>query len=354
MARTSLPPPNPDLTVPTIRNAVLVLTVIATGAALLWLKPILTPLMLALFLMVLVDELGRRVHRRLPALGDGLSLAIAVVIVAVVFTVLGIFVFQNASNFIGELMSRGPKLGVRIGGVISGFGVHMPAKVMRMLSRLDPTVYVGPLALSAQAVLVEGGLTLLYMGFLLVSRNGLGRKIVTLFPTHENREQAREIFERIRIGIERYVWVQTITGLIIAGCAWALMAFLGLENATFWALFIFLTSYVPMIGAAVGILAPVAFALLQFSSPWTAVALLIGLEAIMFVIGNMVLPRMQGRSLNLDPVVLLLSLAFWGALWGLPGAFLSSPLTVMAMVILAQFPSTRWIAVLLSGDGEPS
>ena len=122
-----------------------------------------------------------------------ISRAIAVVIVAVVFTVLGIFVFQNASNFIGELMSRGPKLGVRIGGVISGFGVHMPAKVMRMLSRLDPTVYVGPLALSAQAVLVEGGLTLLYMGFLLVSRNGLGRKIVTLFPTHENREQAAMI-----------------------------------------------------------------------------------------------------------------------------------------------------------------
>jgi len=53
-------------------------------------------------------------------------------------------------------------------------------------------------------------------------------------------------------------------------------------------------------------------------------------------------------------VVLLLSLAFWSALWGLPGAFLSSPLTVMAMVILAQFPSTYWIAVLLSGDGEPT
>ena len=354
MARTPQPLPNTDLTVATIRNAMLVLTVIATGAALLWLRPILTPLMLALFLMILVDELGRRVQRRLPKLGDGVSLAIALVILAVVAAALGIFVVQNASNFIGELMSRGPKLGARIGGVIAGFGVHMPAKVLHMLNRLDPTVYLGPVAVSAQAVLVEGGLTLLYLGFLLVSRNGLGRKIVTLFPTHESREQAREIFERIRIGIERYVWVQTITGLMIAGCAWVLMAVLGLDNATFWALFIFLACYVPMIGAAVGILGPFALALLQFSSPWTAVILLLGLEAIMFVIGNMILPRMQGRSLNLDPVVLLLSLAFWGALWGLPGAFLSSPLTVMAMVILAQFPSTRWIAVLLSGDGEPS
>ena len=354
MARTHLPLPRPDLTIHTIRNALVVLAVIGVGAALLWLKPILTPLMLALFLMVLVDELARRVHRRLPVLGAGASLAVALVILLVVCTILGVFVFQNASNFIGELMTRGPRLGARIGGVIASFGIKVPPRLLHMLNRLDPTVYIGTVALSAQNVVVEGVLTTIYLGFLLASRGGIGRKIVTLFPTHERREQAGEIFERIRIGIERYVWVQTITGGLIAACAWALMAGLGLDNATFWALFIFLTSYVPMIGAAVGILAPVAFALLQFSSPWTAVALLLGLEAIMFVIGNMFLPRMQGRSLNLDPVVLLLSLAFWGALWGLPGAFLSSPLTVMAMVILAQFPSSHWIAVLLSGDGEPT
>jgi predicted PurR-regulated permease PerM len=354
MARTPQPTARPDLTVHTIRNSLVVLMVIGTGAALLWLRPILTPLMLALFLMVLVDELARRVHRRLPALGPGASLAVALVILLVVFAALGVFVFQNASNFVGELMTRGPKLGSRIGGVIAGFGIKAPPRVLHMLNRLDPTVYIGPVAVSAQNVIIEGVLTAIYLGFLLASRSGIGRKIVTLFPTHERREQAGVIFERIRVGIERYVWVQTITGLLIAACAWALMAWLGLDNATFWALFIFLTSYVPMIGAAVGILAPVAYALLQFNSPWIAVGLLAGLEAIMFVIGNMLLPRMQGRSLNLDPVVLLLSLAFWSALWGLPGAFLSSPLTVMAMVILAQFPSTHWIAVLLSGDGEPT
>ena len=354
MARTPQITPQPDLTIHTIRNSLVVLVVIGVGAALLWLKPILTPLMLALFLMVLVDELARRVHRRLPLLGSGPALAVALLILFVVFGALGVFVFQNASNFIGELMTRGPRLGGRIAGVIAGFGVHMPARMLRMLNRLDPTVYIGPIAVSAQNVIFEGVLTTIYLGFLLASRGGIGRKIVTLFPTHERREQAGEIFERIRVGIERYVWVQTITGLLIAACAWGLMAALGLDNATFWALFIFLTSYVPMIGAAVGILAPVAFALLQFSSPWTAVALLAGLETIMFLIGNLILPRMQGRSLNLDPVILLLSLAFWGALWGLPGAFLSSPLTVMAMVILAQFPSSHWIAVLLSGDGEPT
>jgi predicted PurR-regulated permease PerM len=62
---------------------------------------------------------------------------------------------------------------------------------------------------------------------------------------------------------------------------------------------------------------------------------------------------MQGDSLNMDPLVVLLSLAFWGALWGLPGMFLSTPLTVLVMIILAQFDGSRWIAVLLSRDGAP-
>jgi predicted PurR-regulated permease PerM len=62
---------------------------------------------------------------------------------------------------------------------------------------------------------------------------------------------------------------------------------------------------------------------------------------------------MQGKNLNLDPVVVLLSLAFWSLIWGVPGAFLSTPLTVMAMAVLAEFSPTRWIAVLLSRDGKP-
>jgi predicted PurR-regulated permease PerM len=81
--------------------------------------------------------------------------------------------------------------------------------------------------------------------------------------------------------------------------------------------------------------------------------LLAGLEAIHFAVSHIVQPRMQGRSLNVDPIVVLLALAFWGVVWGVVGAFLSTPLTVMAMAILAEFESTRPLAVLLSSDGKP-
>ena len=98
---------------------------------------------------------------------------------------------------------------------------------------------------------------------------------------------------------------------------------------------------------------PPIFALVQFDGLWQAAVLFGVLQAVGMFVGNVVQPRMQGRSLNMDPIVLLLALAFWSVLWGLPGAFLSTPLTTVMMVILVQFHGTRWIAVLLSADGEP-
>ena len=153
--------------------------------------------------------------------------------------------------------------------------------------------------------------------------------------------------------MERYLWIQTVTGLIIAVASWVVMIAVGLENALFWAFLIFIVNYVPIVGAAAAIVLPALFALVQLDGYMRALLLLAGLWAITFVVGNILLPRMQGDSLNLDPLIVLLSLAFWGALWGLTGMFLSTPLTVLAMVILAQFEGSRWIAVLLSADGDP-
>jgi len=106
-------------------------------------------------------------------------------------------------------------------------------------------------------------------------------------------------------------------------------------------------------GLVVGLAGQVLAATDELHRPLQGGIVLGGLFVITFVVGNIVLPRMQGDSLNMDPLVVLLSLAFWGALWGLAGMFLSTPLTVLVMIILAQFEGSRWIAILLSRDGVP-
>jgi predicted PurR-regulated permease PerM len=231
--------------------------------------------------------------------------------------------------------------------------VHATVSVTTVLEQLDPTKYLGMVARGLQNFASTAGFVLVYAGFLIASRRSFERKLVALFRTRDERQDAVGAFLRIRDGIERYLWVQTITGLMIAVGSWVAMLAVGLNDAAFWAFLIFIVAYIPMIGGLLAIIAPPLFALLQFDTLWQAIVLFGVLNGIGVVVGNFIYPRMQGRSLNMDPIVVLLALAFWGAIWGLVGAFLSTPLTVMAMVILAQFPGTRWIAVLLSADGQP-
>ena len=131
------------------------------------------------------------------------------------------------------------------------------------------------------------------------------------------------------------------------------MTAMGLQSATFWAFLIFIIVFVPVVGGLIAAVLPPLFALVQFTTLWEPVVLFCGLQVILFVVGSILLPRMQRDGLNIDPVMVLLSLAFWGAIWGIPGMFLSTPLTVTAIIVLAQFQNSRWIAVMMSGDGHP-
>jgi predicted PurR-regulated permease PerM len=335
------------------RNAVVVLAVIATGAALYWLADILTPLALATFLAVMIDGFARVLEHRLPGVSRRAALPLAVVLSVGIFGGSAFFVAENATGFASEVVTYTPKLNAliaRIGGML---GVHAQLTVSTLIQQIDPTKYLGAVAKGLQNFTSTAGFVLVYAAFIIASRHSFERKIVSLFRTREERQEAVTAFLRIRDGVERYLWVQTVTGAMIAIGSFAAMMAVGLKDAAFWAFLIFIVSYIPVIGGLLGILAPPLFALLQFDGLWQAIVLFVVLNALGVVVGNVIYPRMQGRSLNMDPVVVLLALAFWGAIWGLAGAFLSTPLTVMAMVILAQFEGTRWIAVLLSADGNP-
>lgn len=345
-----MPPPVQAQT--TSRNALVVIAVIVTGAALRWMADILNPLLLAVFMLVMVDGFARVIRRRFPGVPSGAAILSAIIISVVLFGLSAFVVAENATGFFSALAGFRPKLNERIHDFAAVFGMAAPT-LDQLLSQLDPTQYLGTVATALQGFASTAILVLIYLGFLIASRHAFDRKAVRLFRDREDRHEAIEVFLRVRDGIEQYLWIQTVTGLIIAVGSWAVMMAVGLDNAFFWAFLIFVVNYVPIVGAAAGIALPALFALLQFDGYVQAAVLLGVLWLITFVVGNIILPRMQGESLNMDPVIVLLSLAFWGAIFGLPGMFLSTPLTVLVMVILAQFEGTRWIAILLSADGEP-
>ena len=338
---------------PVARNALVILAVIAGGATLYVLAGIMTPLALAMFLAVMIDGFARVLQHHLPHMSKRAALPLALVISILLFGGTAFFVADNAAGFASQLVAYGPKLDAVIAQAAGVAHIDNPPTVLSIIRGLDASKYLGVAARAVQDFASTALFVLVYLAFILASRKGWERKAVGLFPQREERQEAVVAFLRIRDGVERYLWVQTVTGLMVAGLSWIAMAAVGLHDSVFWAFLIFLAVYIPVAGGVFASVAPPLFALVQFPGYGQAIILFIVLQIVGMVIGNVVYPRMQGRSLNLDPVMVLLALAFWSVIWGVTGAFLSTPLTVMAMVVLAQFDGSRWIAVILSADGDP-
>ncbi|NJC40716.1 putative PurR-regulated permease PerM [Brevundimonas alba] len=347
------------ITVPTstvARNALVAIAVVATGAAVYWLSDILTPLAMAIFLLIMIDGVKRSLATRTPVPERWAGVA-ALLLVTVGFLIAVAIIFYGARGFFVQTTDDAVLLGPRLDQILSDayalFNVDAAPTATELLARADIPSYLSIVARQAQGVVTGTIFVMIYLGFLLASQNGFRRKLVGMFPDRTARGEALEVFQRVRGGVEGYLWVQTVTGAMICAAAWLLMRAVGLQNAEFWTFVIFIVGFIPVLGGAVAGLAPPLFALVQFESYWPALILLGGLQVILFVSGNFIQPRMQGDNQNIDPVVVLLALAFWGKVWGVVGMFLSTPLAVMAMAILAEFKGSRWMAILLSGDGEP-
>jgi AI-2 transport protein TqsA len=130
------------------------------------------------------------------------------------------------------------------------------------------------------------------------------------------------------------------------------MRFVGLDFAEFWALLVFILHFIPTIGVIVATLLPTLLAAVEFNSLGPVLVIGIGITAIAQFMGNIVEPNVMGETLNLSPLTVIVSLIVWGSVWGIVGAFLCVPLTVILVIVLSNFESTRWVCILLSKTGE--
>jgi predicted PurR-regulated permease PerM len=163
-----------------------------------------------------------------------------------------------------------------------------------------------------------------------------------------DRRELIEAIDEIAGKVRQYLGIITLTSLItgVASAIWALT--LGLDLALVWGVLNFLLNYIPVIGNFVGILPPTLYAFIQFESLTMPVIVFVGFAVLQIVISNFVYPMLQGRSLSLSPIAIVMALAFWSWVWGIAGALIAVPLTVALVIACQHFPSTRWIATLLS------
>ena len=335
-------------------NAQILAGTAAALALLYFLRTVLVPFVIAFVLAVLVSALVRFMHRRWAAPPEWAVSTIAGLIV-ISISASGIFVLAQGA---AQMVAQGPALLARLDelalGVGQSFHLSKPLHLAAMIGDVSLPRFAG-YVLSAMQGLGSGLLlVVVYFGFMLAGRERFSSKIQAAAGSTQRATEIRSAVERIAGDIETYVWVQTITGTIITASACAVMFAVGLHNVLFWAVIFFLLTFIPNIGVTVGSIAPSLFALIQFPTAWQAITIFAVIQMIATIVGNFIYPRLQARTQNIDPVATLLSLSFWSLLWGLPGAFLAVPMTLMLMIVFAEFESTVWIAALLSNNGKPT
>jgi predicted PurR-regulated permease PerM len=307
----------------------------------------------AFVLAVLVNALVRFIQSRWAA-APAWAVSLLAGFVVIATASLGIFVMAQGA---ARMVARGPALITRLDQIALELGRWLQLREPLHVSSIVGSVTVADVAgflLSGMQGLFSGLLLMVvYFGFMLAGRKRIAAKVESAAGTSSRAKVIKSTIARIAGDIETYVWVQTITGLILTTTATLVMLAVGLNNVLFWAVIFFLLTFIPNIGVTIGSVAPSLFALIQFPTPWQAIIIFLAIQLVATIVGNLIYPRLQAKTQNIDPVATLLSLAFWSWLWGLPGAFLAVPMTLMSMMAFAQFKSTAWVAAMLSNDGRP-
>ena len=205
---------------------------------------------------------------------------------------------------------------------------------------------------SVGSVLTSILLVVIYTGFLFSEQNIIPSKLAALRPKAEDAEKTRLIFAEISSQVQHYIWMKTLVSLLTGVLSYAILKLVGVDFAAVWALLIFLLNYIPNIGSIIGVIFPALLTLVQFDTLTPFLLITLGLGAVQFIVGNVIEPAFMGKSLNLSSFMIILSLTFWGLIWGIPGMFLSVPIMVMTAIICSRFEGLRGIAVILSADGS--
>ncbi|MGE0667526.1 MAG: AI-2E family transporter [Sphingomonadales bacterium] len=190
-------------------------------------------------------------------------------------------------------------------------------------------------------------LVLLY--FLLAAGDMFKEKTVRLMPTFHDKRAVVSIINSIEREVSGYLItilvINVALGAVIGGGLYAI----GLSNALFWGIMAAVLNFIPYIGYIVGVSLVTVAALLQFPSIGEA-ALAPAVYTVAHVLeASFITPSLLGRRFTLNPIAVFLSVVIWTWLWGVPGALMAVPITVVMNVIFSHIPSLRPLNEYLSG-----
>ena len=309
-------------------------------------SPIVVPILLAIFIATLsAPPLLWLEKKGLPTL---LAFLVVISVIFGIGVLLATLVGKSINDFQSQLSTYEQRLEVLFNTVHAhivslGFEIQF-TDIASAISPQSVATTVGGVVNEIGALLANAFLIFLMVIFMLFEVSTLPEKLQKIL---KQPVDSIENLSKFRQNLQRYLVIKTLASLVTASLVWILLVVLGVDFAILWALLAFFLNFVPNIGSIIAAVPAVLIALLQLDVT-TALSVAIGYFAINFLIGSVIEPRVAGRHLGLSPLIVLMSLIFWGWVLGPVGMFLSVPLTMMVRLVAESSSNLQWLAVVLS------
>ncbi|MEX0988068.1 MAG: AI-2E family transporter [Bacteroidales bacterium] len=331
------------------------LLVVIIVLLLIYAESLLIPFVLAVLIWFVIRVLKAYI-KKLPFMERWPHWLLTILSSIILLSLLSLTVSLISSN-IQQLSSSFPKYEKNIGVVAEkindAFEIDLSQSFADAIKDFNFTNILSSLFSALTSIFGNAFLILLYLVFILLEEPIFQRKLKAIYPAKDQRDRVSMILLKVDRSINNYIAIKTLTSLSTGFLSFFVLFFVGVDAPFFWAFIIFILNYIPNIGSLIATLFPTVFALLQFGDFTHPLLVLIIVGAIQLTIGSLLEPRIMGNTLNMSPLVVFLTLAVWGAIWGVTGMLLSVPITVIIILILNEFPGTRSIAAMLSRRGDP-
>jgi predicted PurR-regulated permease PerM len=330
-------------------------------------EAVLVPLVAGIFLAVVVRPIHRRLGAALPRPLRWLGLVVAMLTLLAGLAAFGGAVTLSGRAVADEFQARRPEIESQLGrlrAVAGRVGLDIPGGSEAApapggsqgeAQGGSPGGAQGGRAERTLRSVVAGFTTLLlalaFAALGLAEADEVRRRIAHTGNGGGARGALAAIDEAVP-AFRRYVWVKTLTSALTGVVTWLAALAFGLPLAWVWGFLAFLLEYVPSVGSALAVVPPTLMALAEGGLTKAAAVLLV-IGGLQVFFGNVVDPRLEGKMMSLSPFGVLLSIVFWGWLWGPAGALLAVPLTVAVVIACRHIPGARGVATVVAGDGVP-
>ena len=324
-------------------------------------KSIILPFMIALFLSFILNPIVEfMVNKKIPLV---LAVILTILFTFFILYLMGILVFASAKSFSTQFPIYKPKINhflINITGFFKNFFEKLFKEPLnlQLFGNVDWLDTIQKFSITERLLHSVGTflsfllniiLVIIFVIYLLLGKSNLFSKIQRAFNKTQS-DKIINIIDNINAQVQIYLGTKTIISLLTALPSLLILYLFGVDFAILWAFIIFLFNFIPNLGSIISTLLPLIIALIQFDSLFKVFWLAMCLICIQFIMANILEPRLMGRSLNLSPLVVIISLIFWGWLWGIPGMFIAVPILATITIILENIESLRFISVFLRGQ----